>query len=75
MIHTLDKIESKLSDYIVCENCFGINWYENKECIFCNSNKLYSDDDMVYNWVKDERSFWESEGYAENKINNIEIQI
>ena len=33
MRHTVDRIRNKPSDYVACEECDAINWYENEECV------------------------------------------
>ena len=33
---TIGRIAGKVSDYVICNNCNRINWYENERCIECN---------------------------------------
>ena len=35
MEHILSNIDLKPSDYIVCQTCNKLNWYENTECSNC----------------------------------------
>jgi uncharacterized OB-fold protein len=37
MKHTIDRIVNKIADYKQCDSCGKINWYENTECIECDS--------------------------------------
>lgn len=38
MRHFIRRIVSKPSDYKVCDKCDSINWYENEECVNCDSS-------------------------------------
>lgn len=61
MKHTLNKIASKSNDYIICNSCKSLNWYENE--------------DAVYSWIKNEYEYWIEEGYTEEEADNLIIYI
>lgn len=82
----IPKIIGKPSDYWICKECNGLNWYENEECtgenqgdITCKgkqpklSNKR---DKKVLNWVEKELEFYKEEyDYTEDDCDNIEIYV
>ena len=37
MYHTVERITGKPDDYIICNNCGKINWYERGEDGICNN--------------------------------------
>ena len=78
MKHTLNKIASKSNDYIICNSCKSLNWYENEFCNDCN-NKLEpvdENEDAVYSWIKNEYEYWtKEEGYTEKEADNVIIYI
>jgi len=76
MEHTIEKIESKPSDYILC-SCGRINWHERTHCVDCNellSLETMSEEQMEM-WYNEEYDFWKFEGYIDKEINNINIEI
>lgn len=35
MHHTIGRIAGQVNDYVICNSCDSINWYENTECVNC----------------------------------------
>lgn len=64
MHHSLDRIYSKPTDYILCadKECRSLNWYENDTCLVCDGIldsstqeedvKIYVDD-IIIDWTDD----------------------
>ena len=76
MEHELARILGKPNDYKLCATCNIINWYENKICHNCGWDKFNNIEEDIIEWAHDEYDYWlEHEGYEENEIDNILIEI
>jgi len=81
MEHTLGKIHAKPHDYKLCPICGNINWYENTDCIICNTipNILViaplMDADSMEKWYNEEIEVYKQEGYTDDEIDNITKEI
>ena len=69
---TYSKILSKMSDYKICCRCGCANWYENKVCHNCLNREFK---EMDFKWIDEEYEFYKSEGYSENEIDNLKINV
>ena len=79
MEHTYEKILSKPSDYRMCNSCGTVNWYDNILCVICGeqtlSKKTMSNDEM-HHFLEEEKDFYvEEEGYDEDEIWNIKLEV
>ncbi len=78
MEHTLEKIISKPSDYLMCKSCGHINWYENKECVQCGDKikhkKTVTKAEME-EWADEEEDFWKQQGYELEEMYLIKYDV
>ena len=76
MQHELEKIVMKPSDYKVCK-CGSINWYENDVCVStdCVEDQFDVSEEAVQKWIDNEYRFWKEEGYSEEEVDLILIEI
>ena len=73
---TMIQMYGKPSDYKQCKECKHPNWYENEYCIQCSSTSFYSDGNNITQWLDDDYKFYmEEEGYTEDKVDGILIDI
>ena len=77
----VNKVIGHSTDYWVCKECNGLNWYENEQCtginqkVECDGDKI-EDDFAVLNWVDEQLDFYKKEmNYTEDDCHNIEIYI
>ena len=75
MTHTLAKIFGKPNDYKLCSECGYLNWYENQYCVQCPSDEFDNKSDHVQMYITDDYKFYESEGYTEEEIDNILLEV
>lgn len=81
MEHTISKIISKPSDYKICPFCGNINWYENNNCVVCNSfpNILSVVDlmteEQMNDWYENEKTYFEIEGYSREDMDIIYREV
>jgi len=75
MERELSSISGNPNDYKICKNCGVLNFHENESCINCNSTKFKQTGEGVQKYVKEDYEFFKQEGYKENKINNIKLNV
>lgn len=79
MEHSLDKIQSKPSDYKICPACNKLNWYENEVCCSCCyfiEDVNIAEKEDILNYVKAEVEFYKLEfGYDTDTALNVKIEI
>ena len=74
----LMRISQKMGDYVLCPNCGNINWYENAECVSCDSPELENvdiDDKLIIEWVKKEYEFWIRAEYTEDEADEVTYDV
>lgn len=72
MKHTIRRIESTPTDYKLCGSCGNLNWYKNKKCFCCDSTFFNNDEDLIKEFISNEKKFYTEE--YEDGI-NIEIEV
>lgn len=69
---TLDEIRNKKNDYKICEECGEINWYENKYCENCNSEKFNESIGRVNDYIYKEYKFYiETMDFTEKRADTL----
>lgn len=71
----LERINQKPHDYKICLECGKLNWYENENCVGCNHSGFDETERLVNDSITDEYKFYNSEGYTEEEIDNIYIDV
>ena len=71
----LCRVVSKPTDYVICNSCHDINWYENKECVNCQEKLIPCENYTVAEWVEDEYEFYADDGWKESDIDNILVEV
>ena len=72
---TYPKILGNLNNYKVCQNCNRINYYENEVCFDCGSDKFIDDKLLIVKLVDSSYDFYKLEGYTEEEIDNMLIEV
>jgi len=75
MTHSLAKIICKDTDYKLCSHCDRINWYENEVCIDCGHSYFKGCGEGVEDAAHELNDSYEAEGYIEEEIDNILIDV
>ena len=73
---------SKPTDFKICKQCKGLNWYENEECLHCNDRGMETSSDFnetkeaVNEYLKSEYEFYqEEEGMSESEVDRILVDV
>lgn len=72
---SLDTIERKPDDFKICKKCKNINWYENETCHICNGKDFDELGKGVLEFIKHEHYFYGSEGWEDDEIDNIRVEV
>lgn len=73
---TIAQAIGKPSDFKICKICNVINWYENEVCHSCKGKKFDKREKEVINYLQEEYVFYvEGEGYDEEEVDNIQLDI
>lgn len=78
MTHTLAKMIGKTNDYKLCTQCNQPNWYENKECRHCvypQSKTFHPIGEGVLEYIEEDYKFYKEDGYNEDFIDNITVEV
>lgn len=75
MTSTLDKVLGKVTDYMLCNNCKNINWYEREFCRECNASNFDTREESVREYILNDYAFYKNEGYTEAEVDLIEIDV
>lgn len=65
----------KATDYKLCKECNHPNFYDNEECVMCQNTSFKERGDGVIEWLNESYAFYEDDGYSENEIDYIYIDV
>jgi RNA polymerase subunit RPABC4/transcription elongation factor Spt4 len=75
MERTLSQIIGKANDFKICKGCNIINWYENEECHNCRGKSFKPIGQGIVKMIESDYDFYKKEGYDENEIDEITIDV
>lgn len=73
----LMQIQAKPTDYKICRFCGKLNWYENENCIECDTKDNFHKHGLgVSKFIDNEYKFWINETtMTEEEVDTLKLEV